>query len=546
MSLASSTKTPQVTASIIFGGSGASPSSASKRVLVIGSMITAAITATMNTSGSTTSDSVTAAGTATLDRATQCTSPDNAAALTGRGSELHRGASAVYAQDRLANVYLAPVTYGADPVRASAIITPTIGTLTSGTLRVIVGGRAAEVTISSSDTVSTIGLKIAQAINTQRDWPVTAVNTWATGAVAVSAKCAGPRGNAISLRCELVSTTQTLSVHTGTGVTLFGLTITLSTGAADGGTYRLASGAVDDNLTALLATLSGQKFDRIVFAGYRVGGSASANLARLLDAVDTQSEAAQMFDQQVVLGSIETLGNTVTLSQGLNRARSQWAWSYGADDLPIEIAAIVATGRLAGDSAVGGGLVGEASDPSANLNGLELAGLQTPRDPADLADPTEVETALASGISPLVASPTRPGRMALVASVTGRSLSGVTPDYSVYKTKDVTVPDWVRAEVIAEIRRTYRGFRIVADPATGIPPQQPRTTTPKSVRERVFGLLKRYEARGIITQVDQRRAELTVGINPDNPRRVDFSFPVVPTQDFDIADGTLHQLQPTA
>lgn len=546
MPLASSTKTPQVSASIVFGGSGASPSSAPKRVLIIGSMIANAITATMNTAADATSDVVTAAGTATLDRAVQCTSPDNAAALTGRGSELHRGAIGAYAQDRLANVWLAPVTYGADPVRASAVITPTISGLGSGTLRVIVCGRAVEVAISSSDTVSSIGLKIARAINAERDWPVTAVNTWLSGAVAVSAKCAGPRGNAISLRCQLVSTTQTLDVATGTGVSLFGLTITLSSGAVDGGTYRLASGAVDDNLTALLATLSGQKFDRIVFAGYRVSGTVSANLARLLDAVDTQSGAAQMFDQQVVLGSIETLGNTVTIAQGLNRARSQWAWSYGVDDLPVEIAAVVAVARLAGDSAVGGGLVGESSDPSANLNGMELAALRTPRDPADLADPAEVETALNSGISPLLASPTRTGRMVLTSSITGRSLNGTTPDFSVYKTKDVTVPDWVRAEVVADLRRTYRGFRIVADPASGVPPQQPRTTTPKSVKERVFGLLKRYEARGILTQVDQRREEITVGINADNPRRVDFSFPCVPTQDFDIADGTLHQLQPTS
>ncbi|MEZ4391998.1 MAG: hypothetical protein R3A48_12950, partial [Polyangiales bacterium] len=412
-----------------------------------------------------------------------------------------------------------------DPVRATATITPTVGTLASGTLRVIVCGRSVEVTVSSSDTVSTIGLKIAQAINAQRDWPVTAVNTWATGAVAVSAKCAGPRGNAISLRCQLVSTTQTLDVATGTGVTLFGLTITLSSGAVDGGTYRLQAGAVDDNLTALLATLSGQKFDRIVFAGYRVGGTVSANLARLLDAVDTQSEAAQMFDQQVVLGSIETLGNTVTLAQALNRARSQWAWSYGADDLPIEIAAVTAVARLAGDSAVGGGLVGEASDPAANLNGMELAALRTPRDPADLADPVEVETALNAGISPLLASPTRTGRMMLAASITGRSLNGTTPDYSVYKTKDVTVPDWVRAEIVADLRRTYRGYRIVADPADGLPPRQPRTTTPKSVKERVFGLLKRFEQRGILTEVDARRAEITVGINADNPAASTSAFP---------------------
>lgn len=545
MTLAPSTKTPQVSGSIVFGGSGASPSSAAKRVLIIGAMVATAITTTVNTSGSTTSTVTTDAGTAALDRATLTTSPDNAAALAGRGSELHLGAIAAFEQDRTASIYLAPVTYGATPVAASAVITPTLGTLTAGTLRVIVCGRSVDVTISASDTVSTIGLKIAQAINAQRDWPVVATNVWLTGAVTVTAKCAGLRGNAISVRCQLVSTVQTLDVYNATAVTLFGLTITLSGGAVDGGAYRLANGSVDDNVTDLLAALSSQKFDRIVFAGYRVGGSASANLARIATAVDTQGGAAQMFDQQVVFGSIESAGNVVALSQGLNRERCSFAWSFGADDLPIEIAAVVAVGRLAGDS-VGGSLIGESTDPSANLNGLELARLRTPRDPADLADPTEIETALNAGVSPLAASGVRVGRMQLVASITSRSLNGSTPDFSVYKTKDVTVPDWVRAEVVADLRTTYRGFRLVADPANGQPSQVPRVTSPRTVKERIYGLLKRYETRGILTEVDARRSDITVSINATNPRRLDFSFPTVPTQDFDIADGTIHQLQPSS
>ena len=546
MPLANSTKTPQVSASITFGGSGASPSSAAKRILVIGSMIATAITTTMNTAADATSDVVTPAGTALLDRAVQCFSPDNAAALMGRGSELHLGAIGAYAEDRNASVWLAPVTYGNTPVAASAVITPTISGLSAGTLRVLVCGRPVEVSITSSDTVSTIGLKIAQAVNAARDLPVVAVNTWSTGAVAVTAKCAGPRGNAISLRCELVSTTQTREVIDTTAVALFGLTITLSGGAVDGGVYRLSGGSVDDNLTTLLANIAGMKFDRICFAGYRVGSSASANLARLLNAVSDQGGQSQMFDQQAVLGCIETLGNATTLAQGLNRERAQWAWSYGADDLPIEIAAQVAAGRLAGDGAVGGFIDGEGTNPATNLNGLELATLRVPRDPADVATPTEVETALGVGLSPLAPSGVRPGKMVLVASITGRSLNGTTPDYSVYKTKDVTVPDWVRAEVVASLRITYRGFNLVADPANGLPPQAPRTTTPGAVRTRIYGLLKSYEARGIITEVDARRAQITAAINPSNPRRVDFSFPVVPTQDFDIADGAIHQLQPTA
>ena len=40
--------------------------------------------------------------------------------------------------------------------------------------------------------------------------------------------------------------------------------------------------------------------------------------------------------------------------------------------------------------------------------------------------------------------------------------------------------------------------------------------------------------------------EILATINVSNPRRVDWSFPSVPPQDFDIADGTIYQQQPEA
>jgi len=544
MSLPLSTKTPQVRASNVFGTSGTAPGSAPKRVLLIGSMITTALTTTMNLAAGGTEDVVTAAGTATLDRAVRATSADHAKTLTGQGSELHRGVITALEQYRGAEVYVAPVTYGTTPVKASAVLTPTVGTVAAGTIRVTICGYSVDVAVTASDTVSTIGLAIARAVNAQRDWPVTAVNVYATGVVTFTAKCAGPRGNALTLRAALLTSADTIEVLNGTAKAAFGVTITLSGGTADGGVYRFSGGAVDDDVTALLAAITSQKFDRICLAGYRVSGSASANHALLTAALDTLSESAQ-FDQQAVFGSVETYANSITCAQALNAPRGQWVTSPGSDDLPLSIAAAVAVGRLFGDSQLGGVIAGEVAEPACNLNGLELV-LRAPRDPNDALDGTEVEACLNASVTPLAASPARPGKLALVSSICTRSLVSGTPSFAVYKTKDVTVADYARAFVVADLGSTYRGFNLVANSASGQPALAPRTTTPNSVEGRIYQLCKTMERRGILRDVDSLRAQIAATINASNPRRVDWTFPSVPPQDFDIADGTIYQQQPEA
>lgn len=544
MSLAPSTKTPQVRGSTVFGTAGTAPGSAPKKVLLVGSMITSLLTATMNLAASGTESVTTAAGTAVLDRATRVTSADHAKALCGQGSELHLGVITALAQNRGAEVWVAPVTYGATPVKASAVLTPTVGTVAAGTIRVTVCGYSVDVAVTASDTVSTIGLAIARAVNAQRDWPVTAVNVYATGVVTFTAKCAGPRGNALTLRAALLTSTDTIEVLDTTAKTAFGVTITLSGGTADGGVYRFANGAVDDDLTALLAAITSLKFDRICFAGYRVSGAASANHALLTAHADALSESTQA-DQQVVFGSQQGYATSITDAQALNAPRGQWVASPGSDEPPLSIAASVAVARLFGDGQLGGTIAGEAAEPACNLNGLELV-LRAPRDPNDAMDAAETEAALNASVTPLAASPARPGKLALVSSICTRSLVGGTPNFACYKTKDVTVADYARAFVVADLALRYRGFNLVANSTSGHPSLAPRTTTPNSVQGRIYQLCKTMERRGILRDVDARRAEILATVNASNPRRVDWTFPSVPPQDFDIADGTIYQQQPEA
>ncbi len=405
-----------------------------------------------------------------------------------------------------------------------------------------------EVPFSSSDSVSTLGLAIARAANDVPDLPVTASNVWDTGAVTFTAKHTGPRGNYITVMVELVSATASVrSTPTALGPALLGLTAMLSGGAAAGGSYRLAGGTTDESWASALASVASQRYDRIAAPGYLVAGSPSANHARVADHVDTLGALPQMFGQQSLLGCVESLGNAVAAAAALNRFRVQLPWLRFADALPIEVAAQVAAGRLAGDDGVPGvaqGIVGESTTPAANLNGLEFATLTPPDTLSDVAAGPEVEAALNAGVAPIVPSPDRPGRCALVASNTSRSTAGGVPDFSVYKTKEVTVLDRVRDEIVVALRRTYRGYNLAPDRADRKPPETPRTVTPSTVRAFVLSLLRGYARLGWIVQVEERAAELTARVNATNPRRLDMDIPCTPTPDFDLGTGALRQLSP--
>lgn len=207
MTLAASTKTPGFSLSEIFGGPGTSSGAAPMRTLLIALAIVSDLSAVENTGVASSVTTTTTAGTAPVNTPTPIFSPDDAAVKFGWGSEMHRGARSHFAQYRTGTLWgIAPAESGG--ARATMVITPTVSTITgSGTIRVRIAGRVIEVPFGSSDTVSTIGLALAQALNDVPELPTTHTNVWATGAVTATAKNIGPRGNYIPVVVEILSST---------------------------------------------------------------------------------------------------------------------------------------------------------------------------------------------------------------------------------------------------------------------------------------------------------------------------------------------------
>ncbi len=524
--LSASRKTPGIYLAVILGGAGTSSGSAPKKILLQGNKITAAIT------GASPSLSV-AAGTMAVATPTFCASADDAGTLAGRGSELHNMAEAVFRQYPDANVYLEAVAEAG--TAASLVCTFATTASAAFTVRVFACGLTFDVAVATGDTPTAIATAVADAINDADTLPFTAqVNV---GAVTLTAKNTGLRGNTLTCAFSFVSSAGVETpITTGSTTSSGATTGILSGGTQVDGEYFFSLGATQDSWTNAIAAIASTKYDRIVASCID-----AANIA-LLDAhLDSLAGVLSQKRQQGIVGSIGTLAAATTVATGRNKARLQIVWHYNSR-MPIwAVAAQVAAARLIGDSIVGGRLVGEASDPAANLDGMELAAVPTQNTVADQPTSTEIESALNNGLTPLVPSANRPGFVTIARSITTRSLASGVPNYAVLDTSNVTICDHVADGLNTSLATTYAGFKLTSDTADGLPPRAPRVTTPLLIRSELARLLKGYEEDGIIKDVDANLSLLTVTASA-TPGRVDCEIPCEPVPGLHIFGGDVRQL----
>jgi phage tail sheath gpL-like len=524
----SSRKTPGFNLSVILGGPGTSAGKAPIKELHIGQSIPSTLT------GSAPTFSVTA-GTQAAAVPVPIFSNDESASKWGQGSELHKMAQEAFAQDP--GVTLWQIASPAGTGTSTGIITFTGSVGAAFTARVVINGKFIDVSVAVGDSLTTIATNIATAINQQTDWPVTA--QFALGVLTITAKCVGLRGNRITFRIFLINSTTTVKATGGTlAVTLSGVTATLSGGTAVGSTYHLSGGSAAESLTAALAAINPQKFDRIVLA---------QDDATSLDAVMTQvnAQAGVLIQQrqQVIACCVDTLANATTLATGRNQARLQIGWHYAADMLPGQIAAQVTAARVGGDASAGGVLAGEGSKPSVNLDGLMMATIPAQDVIGDQPTGTQIESALNNGLTPLAANPVT-GKTTLVRSITSRSQDASTnPNYGVIDTEFVTVPDYEAENIVSQLSSMYRGFNLAPDNADGSGPKVPNVTTPKTVESVVFGIMKSEEGINNVINVDLHRNELVCLIDPAGQgTRLLMDVPCVPAPNLHQVAGNLRQL----
>lgn len=527
--LATSRKTPGVYLNVILGGAAASAGTQAIKILLMGNK-SAAI------SGASPSISL-PAGTVAVNTPQFLASEDDAATYFGLGSEVHVMARAVFAQYPDATVYGIAVT---EAGAASDVICTFATTATAAfTVRVRACGYTYDVAVASGDTVTAIASAVAAATNAVTWLPFYAQNS--TGAVTFTAKNTGPRGNALSVALYFVNSAGVETAITTSSTASPGATTgIMSGGAASGNQYRFAGGTTQDDFTAALSAITSTRYNRIV------GACTDATNIGLISAhVTAQAAVTVQKREQGIVATSDTAANAITLATGVNNARMQVAWHYNSPVPPCMVAAQVAAARVIGDAFVGGLLPGEATNPDANLSGVQLATIPSQLAVDDEPTATEIESALNNGVAVLGASSARPGFTTLVLSITSLSLVNGLQNYAVLFTGYPTTCDYVADSLQSLLALRYAGFRLGANDANGDPPRAALVTTPQQIRATVSAYLKGDEELGILGFVDANDPLLVVEANALVPGRVDMDIPVTPLPWLTILAGNVRQVPPT-
>ena len=522
-----SRKTPGVAFNVILGGAGTSAGDAPISIMLLGNK-SAAVSVSSPTYAQ-------AAGTAAVDTVVSIASSDDAATLFALGSELHIMSLAVLAQHPNAALFGCAVTEAG--TAASAVLTFATSANAAGTVRLSLCGNIIDVPVVNGDSATTIAAAVCTYVNAVTSLPYYAQNS--VGAVTFTAKNTGPRGNVLVVDAYFIASGAVVPTRITTSPTASGFATTgawSGTGTI-GSEITLSLGATQDTFANALLAIDARQYDRVACSCID-----STNAVRVKNALVAQAAPTIQILEQGVVPSVDTYENGIIFAATMNSSRMQTAWHYASALPPCAVAAQTAAGRVAGDGAIGGDLVGEADDPAANLNGVQLATITVQRSVSDQPTATEIENALNNGLTPLAPSSTRPGFVEIVKSITTRASVGNVPNYAVLGTQNVTVPDYTAQFIRAALRVAYRGAKLRPDTTDGLPPRIPRVVTPSIVRGFIAQQLKTLENRGILINVDANLPLLVVEINATNSSRLDCEIPAAVIPGLDIIAGNVRQL----
>lgn len=455
--LSASDPIPGEYAEVVFAAGDPSRSSSELTMLLVGNMLS---------TGAATAETVIYGPDTTVPLATE----DDCVLLFGAGSELHREYRRAVKHNPFAKTYAIAMSENGSAAAATGTVTITGPATSAGAVRCFVGDEFVEAAYISGDTATTVAAALVVQINAKAHWPVTASNS--AGVITLTSKQKGPRANFIRYSAIV-------KPFAGTGIGASPLASTLT-----------ASGAGVDSLTNVLATLDGKYFY------YHVVPSEDATeLGKYKTYLDTAALPINGLRQRMVFGSIDTVGNTITITTALNMARAECVWQYSSDVPPCELAAGCTASYLLGES---------GSIPKLNFDfyGEGQGELWSFRAPNSGLQPTrvQIQSALNAGISPINSRPSKSSF--LVKRVTTKYKTGSIVDYRVRDSHKVTVSDFFANSLLTVCGLQFRGKNLADDPKTKEEAIGTNTVTPRNIRTAINGLVDDYFAAGLLQKIE--------------------------------------------
>lgn len=345
-----------------------------------------------------------AAGTLAVATPTEVFDTTEVDGLAGRGSELalmYRAAVAQAAREgRCPRIFIEAIDAPGASVAAASTLTFAGTATANGTIRLRIAGRLVSVGVAADEAAATVAARVESAIDALVDiLPVTA------GVVGAVVTCT-----------HVTTSTNGNDVKYRTEATVPGITITIAQSAAGTGTVDLSTS---------LDALAGQKFDGIAVAN----GDAN-DVSDLLAHLTTTTSATSKRWRRVFMFEPGTIGAATTHAGSFNHVGAHVLSGEQFESLPGELAAAACVAFNC------------ASRPNANFNRHKLVGYACPAQYAYTE--TEIETALAVGVTPL--APVVTGNGAFVDGLvqitkltTTKTLEGAQP------------VEWPRIPAVSEV-----------------------------------------------------------------------------------------------
>lgn len=347
-----------------------------------------------------------------------------------------------------------------------------------------IAGRTFTVGVGNGDAAATIATAIKNAIDAAKQLlPLTA----AVAAAVVTTTHVAKGENGQDALIEIVST------PAGVGVAIAQTTA--------------GSGVMDP--TAALAAAAGPEYDAIALENHK-----AADIALALTHVQTAWGPAEKKWRWVVFGETGTIGTATALASAANDRAILVLDCEQSPSLPCELAVAGAIAKLA------------KARPNANWDGQKLP-IYPPPDAFDFTN-SEVETALAAGVTPLkaVVDPQtrvqQPGVVAIQKYVTTKTTEGGVPFEAL---RDLAVPR-TGAYIARQIDTAFvQRFGAAANPDGVLLTDD----TIGQIRDMVANLLYAAQDARIVTNVDTDLQSLVVEKDLSSPGRVnvDVTYTVV-------------------
>lgn len=481
--LAASDVFPGEYVEIAFAQGAASLGTATYSALLIGGKLS---------SGSATADTVVYGP----DTPVSMTSEQDAIALFGAGSELHRMVRRFMTVNTSTPLYAIAVADGYGAVQATGTVTLT-GTATSaGTMRVFVADEFVDVGFVSGDTAADVVADLVIAANSKTHWPCTA--SAVGGVLTLTAKQPGLRGNFVRYFSQVLPSTVGLST-TPTASTAF------------------TGGSVADSNATALTTIVSDRFYYIASAAQD-----ATQLGALVSQVNTQALPINGIRQRVFAGSADTLANTITITNGLNAARAEVIWLYQSDVSPAELAANNAAVYSLEEAPLIPKLnfdfYGDDAKTSTNWKvRAPFSGFKPTR--------SQMLAALNAGITPIGV---RNSTTYLVSRITSRYLNGAVVDYRIRDAHKVTVCDRYSDDLLAQAAASLRGKLIADDPIKNEPTPGPDVVTPRVVKALIDDISQTYAENDLVQNVSEIKANTLVLRETSPSTRMTARIPLQP------------------